>query len=277
MAAILFSRALTALMLGLLLAQPALAQQDNAQPLPDNAQQQQKAPLLPSAAAESVAAMSARYPRGSINSVDVAEQAKVDLARVRSMLAVQFAAAESACYEKFFTNSCIDKAKEEQRGGMAALRPIDLEAGAFLRQDRVAQRDKALEELRIKSEAEAQERLRQQPENEEKAARKATESARREQEGQARQATSAGVPDNRLQRHEEKLQRLRLENAGKEQERAKNIAAYERKQKEAAERQRELAEKKAQKQSKQTGKPAAPVPVQPAEPAKPAGQSAPVR
>lgn len=257
-----FPRALSVLMLCLLLAQPALAQQDKAASQPQTA-----AALTPSAAARSVEDMRTRYPQGSINSVEAAEQAQVDVDSARAILATQFAVAEYACYDRFFTNACINSAKEAQRAGMAVLRPIELEAGAFLRHSRVDKRDKALQELRIKSESEAQERLILQQENEKEAARKAEERASREQQRQTEQAARTRVTDDRVLRHEEKLQRLNAEEASKAQERARNVAAYEEKQKEAAERQKKVAEKKAEKQAKQAGKPAvAPVAI-PAAPA----------
>ncbi|RJG00462.1 hypothetical protein [Noviherbaspirillum sedimenti] len=258
-----FSRVLSALLLGLVLAQPALAQQDKAQQdkVLEDAPQDQPRPQAspaPSAAAHSVDAMVARYPQGAIDTDALAVQAQADVNYARSVLAAQFANAQNACHGRFFTNACIDRAKEAQRAGLAALRPVELEANAYLRQSRVDRRDRALTEQRIKAEAVAQERLQLQPENEKKAARKAEERASREQERQAGQAAPAGIVDDRVRRHEEKLQRLREEDAGKAQERARNIAAYEEKQKEAAERQKKVAEKKAQKQQKQGGNPASP-------------------
>lgn len=246
-----FSRALSALMLGIALVQPVLAQQDKAagQAVP-------AAAPAPSAAARSVDDMRARYPQGSITTVEAAEQAQADVDSARTMLAAQFAVAQNDCYDRFFTNSCINSAKETQRAGMAALRPIELEAGAFLRQARVDKRDKALQELRSKSEADAQERLILQQENEKEAVRKADERASREQQRQAEQAARAGGTDDRVRRHEEKLQRLREEDARNEAERARNVAAYEEKQKEAAARQKKVAEKKAAKKAGNQAQPA---------------------
>lgn len=255
-----FPRLLTALLLGLVLLQPALAQQDTAQQDAAQGKPQAKAAPVPSAAAHSVDAMVARYPQGAIASDAIAEQAQADVAYARSVLAAQYAAARNACNDRFFTNACIDRAKEAQRAGHAALRPIELDANAYLRQSRVDRRDRALAIQRAKAEANAQERLQLQPENEKKAVRRDEERARRLQERQAGEAAPASVVDDRAQRHEEKLQRLRAEEAGKASERARNIAAYEKKQKDAAERQKKIAEKKAQKQTKQGGKPASPAP-----------------
>lgn len=250
-----FPRMLSALLLGLALAQPALAQQ---------------APPAPSAAAVSVETMSARYPRGAITSDDLAEQAQVDVQSVRAALAEQLAGAKNACYDRFFTNSCIDNAQEEYRAALEVLRPIELEAGAFQRQSRVVKRDKALEERRQQEEAEAPDRLRIAQENEQKAAQKNQARAQQEAERQerlARDAERAAHPDDRVQRHEEKIKRLREEDARKEQERARNIAAYEEKQRKAAERQKKVAERKAEKQAKQAQKQT---------PEKPADQTVPV-
>ncbi|QAU34879.1 hypothetical protein [Janthinobacterium sp. 17J80-10] len=266
-----FPRALSVLMLYLFLAQPALAQQDKAADQPRAA-----AAPTPSAAARSVEDMRTRYPQGSIDSVETAGQAQVDVDSARANLAAQFAIARNDCYDRFFTNSCINSAKEAQRAGLAVLRPIELEANAFLRQARVDKRDHALQELRLKSEREAQERQLVQQDNEKEAARKAEERAGREQQRQADQATRAGMTDNRVQQHEEKLQRLRAEDAGKAQQRVKNVAAYEEKQKEAAERKKKVADKKAEKQARQVGKAAAPAPA-PAPAPEPVKPSAPAR
>lgn len=256
-----FPRIAGAWLFALMLAQPALAQQagtQDAKTSPDSAQAKSAKPQpAPSAAAHSVAAMTERYPKGTINSDESAEQAQVDARSLRTVLAAELANAKSACYDRFFTNSCIDKAQEEYRTAIATLRPIELEAGAFQRQSRVDKRDKALAERRRQEEAEAPDRLRIAQENEQKAAQKAQTRAQQEAERQARQARDeerAANPNERVQRHEEKLQRLRAEDARKEQERAANIAAYEKKQRDAAERQKKVAERLARKQAEQAEK-----------------------
>lgn len=255
-----FLRIASALLIALMAGQPALAQQAGTQEtktVPESAQvKSAKREPAPSSAAQSVAAMTERYPNGAINSDELAEQAQVDARSLRAVLATELANAKSACYDRFFTNSCIDKAQEEYRTAIAALRPIELEAGAFQRQSRVDKRDKALAERRRQEEAEAPDRLRIAQENEQKAAQKAQARAQQESERQARQARDeerTANPNERVQRHEEKLQRLRAEDARKEQERAANIAAYEKKQKDAAERQKKVAERKAKKQAEKQG------------------------
>ncbi|TCS33270.1 hypothetical protein EDC30_11723 [Paucimonas lemoignei] len=256
-----FSRIPSALLIALMLAQPVWAQQDGKQESDTKTQSVQansdSPEPAPSSAAHSVPAMTERYPKGSINSDELAEQAQVDARSLRTVLATELANAKSACYDRFFTNSCIDKAQEEYRGAIAALKPIELEAGAFQRQSRVDKRDQALAERRKQEEAEAPDRLRIAQENEQKAAEKAQSRAQQEAERQARQASDEkrlANPNERIQRHEEKLQRLREDDARKEQEIPGNIAAYEKKQKEAAERQKKVAERKAKKQAEQEAK-----------------------
>lgn len=254
-------RILTALLFGLALAQPALAQQGTQPDSTGQAAPQPQKPLpAPSAAAHSVDAMRERYPKGAIDSDEVAEQAQVDVQTVRTLLETQFADSQSACYDRFFTNHCIDKAREARRAGLAVLRPIELEANAFRRQSRVDRRERDMEERRVKAEAEAQERASLQQENEQKAAQRAEERARRERERQSEQAAREGIVDDRVQRHEERLRSLQQEEASKAPERARNVAEFEEKQKKAAERQRKVAERKAQKQAEQAGKAAAPAP-----------------
>lgn len=194
-----------------------------------------------------------RYPVNGIDSVTMADRALVEAADARAALATQYATEERACYAKFFTNACIDKAKERQRLGLAAIRPIELEASAFKRKARVQERDQELAEKQAKAQAkeqaEAPERLRLQQENQERIAQRAADQTARETA--QRQANQAGRdssgPDPRVQQHAEKLRRLQADDAARQPQREKNIAAYQEKVRQASERQKKLAEKQAKK------------------------------
>jgi colicin import membrane protein len=89
-------------------------------------------------AAESIAA---RYHEGSIRSVEAADQALAEVRAAREKLAPQFAAEERACYERFFTNLCLNDVEERERSAMQQLRRVEVEANAFKRRDKVERRD----------------------------------------------------------------------------------------------------------------------------------------
>ncbi len=193
-----------------------------------------------------------RYPANRIDSVVMADRALAEAADARAVLAAKYAAEEGACYSKFFTNACIDSAKERQRLGLAAIRPIELEASAFKRKARVQERDQELAEkqnkAQAKEQAEAPERLRLQQENQQRLTQRADQAARETAQQQAKQASHDGRgPDPRVQQHAEKLRRQQAEDAASQPEREKNIAAYQEKVRQAGERQKKLAEKRAKK------------------------------
>jgi acyl-coenzyme A synthetase/AMP-(fatty) acid ligase len=99
-------------------------------------------------AAESIAA---RYHEGSIQSVETADQALEEVRGAREKMAPNFSAEERTCYDRFFTNLCLDDVEERKRSAMQQLRRVEVEANAFKRRDKVERRDtgKALREKRI--------------------------------------------------------------------------------------------------------------------------------
>lgn len=188
-----------------------------------------------------------KYPANSIDSTGRSDQALQEVSNARAMLEMQFAHQERACYAKFFTNACIDEAKEKLRSGRAALRPIELEASAFQRRVRVEQREQALAEKQAKGQATASEREVSRQDAAGQAAIRAEQRASQQQDRQANPGAGESVPDNRAEQHREKLKRLEAQEALKEPQRAKNIAAYQEKVLKAQQRQKELAEKRARK------------------------------
>ena len=62
----------------------------------------------------------------------------------------RYADAERACQLKFLVNRCMDEAKERRRLTLATLRAREVEANLFKRRERVAERDRALEDARVK-------------------------------------------------------------------------------------------------------------------------------
>lgn len=86
--------------------------------------------------------ISARYPEGSINSVEIADQALSEVRTERPTIRKQLAVDERDCYERFFTNRCLSRVEERERSALEQLRRVEVEANAFKRRERVEQRDK---------------------------------------------------------------------------------------------------------------------------------------
>ena len=190
--------------------------------------------------------ISERFPSGSIRSVADADMALSQAATERSEIEARYVADEQACLPKFFATACIEEAKERRRIALSVLRPVEIEANAFKRQARVADRDKALAERLEKDERERQERaLRPLPAAPESATGSPDESPRK---------VPPTLFSNRVEKHEEKMKRLQAEEAANAQKRAENIAAYEKKQRDALERQQKVAQRKAEKEQKRKAK-----------------------
>jgi hypothetical protein len=193
-----------------------------------------------------------RYPAGSIQSVDAADHALAAVLKERSAIEAQFVARERACYPKFFTTSCLNAAQEQRRSALAEIRVVEVEANAFKRRAKVAQRDKDLEDKRVEVEAEATKRAQQRQDKEIAAAEKMEDGT------QKAKKPPAPHPD-RMAQHQEKLKRMQAEEAANAQKRANNVAAYEKKVRNAEARQREVAAKKEEKERKRMAQ----VPVKP--------------
>lgn len=196
------------------------------------------------AAGAAMASISARYPAGSIKSVETADTALADVRQERSAIEARFAAEEQACHPKFFATSCVDEARERRHQALMQLRKVELEANEFKRRERTLARDKAVAERNAKEEAERLERVQAIPEKESK------EEAPQEQANEVeRDARNATVSD-RAARHEARLKRQQEEDRANAKERAENVAKYEKKLQAALERQKKVAQRKAEKEAK---------------------------
>jgi colicin import membrane protein len=195
-----------------------------------------------------------------IVSVEMAERALAEVSKERSGIEERFAADERTCYADFFATSCIEKARERRRHALAEMRKVEVKANAFLRQARVNDRDKALEEKRLEQERKEAEQLKREQANGQADKTKAgmRENSRetpRETPREpvrepvpARASPRSGEANQRQAQHEAKLKRLEEQERADAQKRADNVAAYERKAREAQERQREVAAKKREKE-----------------------------
>jgi colicin import membrane protein len=192
-------------------------------------------------------AVATHFPAGSIKSVENAELALDEVTAERERIEQRYGTAEQVCYAKFFATSCLDRAKEERRAALALIRPVEVEANAFKRRAKVEERDKALAEKRTEEEAQAAQRAKQQQEHEAATAKKAAAA------GQAPPAQPATGVDREAE-HAAKLKRIEQEEATNAPKRAANVAAYEKKVKDAQARQKEVAAKKAEKEKERAEK-----------------------
>ena len=179
-------------------------------------------------------------------------RAEVDMTRYRSAEEAEAAIARSTaqaaqvqqdyvnqsrvCYQKFFTTSCLDEAIERRRAALHTLKDTEVDARAWLRKNRAQQRDAALEEKRISDERDWQERQADIKAREEALERKRLSSEERQREVARRQAEQ--VPDTRVQQHRQAERERQARAAREAPERARYVEAYQRKQQEAADRQR---------------------------------------
>jgi colicin import membrane protein len=216
-------------------------------------------PVFAQDAGTSSSDLLSRYS-GRIGSVETAERALAEVGKERSGIEQRFAADERVCHTEFFANACIDKAKERRRHALAGVRKVEVEANAFLRQARVSERDKALEDKRLERERNEAERLKREQaspppdktkagvrENSGKTARETPPKPVREP-APARPSPRNGDANQRQAQHDAKLKRLEQQERADAQKRADKVAAYERKVKEAEERQREVEAKKKEKE-----------------------------
>ena len=99
------------------------------------------------------AAFAARYPAGSIQTVELARQALQDVDLERKNVHEDFLDEKDICLRKFFVTSCLDKAKEQKRKALNTIRSVEVEANAYLRKEKAAERDRNVAERMRKAEA----------------------------------------------------------------------------------------------------------------------------
>lgn len=200
---------------------------------------QDVAPVAASAATPE--GLIARYPSGSIQSSETANRALSEIEQQRALLNQTYAAEQQECFAKFFATSCADAAKERRRVALAKIRKIEVEADAFLRADRVVQRDRKLAEKRASDAANPPKPLAELP------VKPATQSsADKEKENRERIAD-----------REAKLKQKQQDEINDAPKHAEAAAAYKKKVQDAEARQRDVAAKKAEKARQAAAKAAA--------------------
>ena len=183
-----------------------------------------------------------RYPAGSIQSNDQAVEALRQVHVARSKIQTEFAEDERICHREFFANVCLSEAKERRRRASARVRNIELEANQYKRQLRVMERDKVLAEKRAADEAD-------EATTEVAAKDSAPQSpTSTEVKSDTKSATRKAVVSRRVIQHQAKLNNLQATELAEEEKRAQNVAAYEKKVRDAEARQRYIAEKKKKEQ-----------------------------
>jgi colicin import membrane protein len=214
--------------------------------------------VMPSSgpALQASASFAARYPNGSIRSEQLADQVLAAAQKERADIEVRYVAEQRACYERFFVTACMEAAKERHHDALEQVRPVEVEAEKFKRQQRVAERDKALAEKRAQEAAEAPERAERQRESERATAEKAAERTRQAAEAQASEKELAANTARRTAENQERLQRANAEAAGEAQKRAENTAAYEKKVRDAQEHQKDVEANKKAKELARKNNPA---------------------
>lgn len=188
-----------------------------------------------------------RYPSGTISTTDNADRALADAAFERAAVEQRYASEQGECYSRFFATACMEDAKERRRKALAEIRVVEVEANEYKRKARVAERDRALTKRLADSEVKQVENVQQMQETGGK--------PRSHTHGDDAMPPASHPPSSantnvslRVSRQEAKMRRLQAEGAANAAKRAANIAAYERKQREAQEHQEEVENRKADKE-----------------------------
>lgn len=195
------------------------------------------------AAVYSVEELTERYPAGSIQSQEAATGVLAEITQTRSGIEARFAADQQACYPKFFTTSCLNKAKEQRRVDLLRVRPIEIEANAYIRQARVVERDRRLAE---KAAENAGKPILNEAPHEEKG-KVLDEPAEMSKEMQRKARADAYAKKNAD--YAERQQNLKQNEQAEQQKRAANIKRYEEKIRESEARQQDILKRKAEKES----------------------------
>jgi len=176
-------------------------------------------------------------PPPPVTSVAQADQYLAAVARERAAIEARFAERERVCYDKFFVNNCLDEAKERRRNALAAQRAIEVQAERFKRQAVVDERDRNL--------AEADRRFKEQE------ARLAAEPPKAAPEPAPLPPPRKATVPGRVAQRDARLRAQQQKDAAEAGKRAQNVRDYEARKAESEERQRKVAERKAEKAAKE--------------------------
>ncbi len=96
-------------------------------------------------------ALLADFPPLSIDSVERAEEAVRRLPEVRDQLNRRYANEKADCLSRFFVASCLSDLRTREHTAFKAVNRVEVEAKAFLRRERAAERDRAVAERERKA------------------------------------------------------------------------------------------------------------------------------
>ena len=180
----------------------------------------------------------------TLESLEQAERALSGVAAERALIEARHADSERECYAKFFVNNCRDVADETRRTGLIRVRAIEVQADRFKRQAQVDERDREL--------ALAQEQTRM-----EQAERAARPPKPPRPEIQDAPHSAPHAPVDKVAQQAARIEQRAAREAAETGQRAANVAAFEQKQRDSAERERAVAARKAEKAAQQAAKDAA--------------------
>jgi len=175
-------------------------------------------------------------PPPPVTSVAQADQQLAAVALERKAIEARFAERERVCYDKFFVNNCLDEAKERRRSALAAQRAIEVQAERFKRQAIVEERDRNL--------AEAERRFKEQE------ARLEAEPPKPAPEPAPLPSPRKSTVPQRLAERDARLRAQQQQEAANADKRAQNVRDYEARKAQSEERQRKVAQRKAEKAAK---------------------------
>ena len=188
-----------------------------------------------------------------VASTEQADAALAEVRRERASIDARYAGAEQVCYARFFVNTCLDKAKEERRSKQAYLNAVENDAQYFKRKASVDERDRQVAQAEKEFAADE--------------ARRAAEPTPAPRLPTKPVPPAKGKLAGRQAQHDARAKQQAAEDQVKAAEVSGNVAAFAKKQTDAADRQRKVAEKLAQKAAKKAAaKPAETVPAAPAAP-----------
>jgi len=166
-------------------------------------------------------------------------QADARLAAVlaeRAAIEARYAEREVVCYGKFFVTNCLDEAKERRRLALAAQRAIEVEAEYFKRKNKVDERDKAMAASEARFQAE-------------EAAAAAAPGAAPKTVSPVPALRPSSVP-GRIARRDARAAQAAAAAPAEAATRAARAAAFEDRKRKSEERQRAVAQRKAENDAK---------------------------
>ncbi|NMM28806.1 MAG: hypothetical protein HHJ12_16325 [Glaciimonas sp.] len=191
--------------------------------------------------------LSTQYPPGSIATVEAAESAQQQAASENARIELQYDRDEQACNGMFFVSTCRDKAKERRHAALEPVRLVKNEAEMVIRRMRVADRDQALADKRREKALEALQIEQDAQQKAQEIAQKKMRNIEKKRENVQNEQLHAQNVEQRAADHQARQQRMPAAVAADAQKRADNVAAYDRKIREAQAHQRDIAAQKAEK------------------------------